>query len=156
MPDLNRDHPRLLSPEAYTEPNRAILITLCTKGRRPLFTVDALARLTIAATTDACRADDLDLIAYCLMPDHVHLVVATRAASQVERFVRRLKSVVTQQSRRLGIPGPVWERSYWDRHAREEEDLKSMVEYVLANPVRRGLCRTAEEWPYGAFVGLPW
>jgi REP element-mobilizing transposase RayT len=156
MPELKRYHPRRLSREAYAEPHRIIFVTVCAKLRRPIFQDDACARLVVSAARECCETERLDLVAYCVMPDHVHLVVATRIESRFEDFVGRLKSKVTRGLHAQGIPGTIWERSYWDRHAHAPDDVQAMVEYVLANPVRRGLCERVEEWPYACFVGLPW
>lgn len=42
----------------------------------------------------------------------------------------------------------MWQRSYWDRHARQDDDVVGMVEYTLANSVCAGLTECAWEWPY--------
>lgn len=41
--------------------------------------------------------------------------------------------------------GRIWERSFWDRHARTQADMTAPVSYVMHNPVRRGLCSGPEK-----------
>ena len=61
----------------------------------------------------------------------------------VALWLRRFKGGA---ARRVG--GPLWQRSYWDRHARESDDAVAMMLYTLENPVRRGLCKEWTDWPW--------
>jgi len=82
--------------------------------------------------------------AYCAMPDHLHVVV-----SVVEHggdMAKWLAYVKRETAKTVHSPG-MWERSYWDRHARRGDDVVAMVEYVLNNPVRAGLCERWYGWP---------
>jgi REP element-mobilizing transposase RayT len=42
----------------------------------------------------------------------------------------------------------MWQRSYWDRHARVDGDVQMMADYILEAPVRAGLCAQWWEWPF--------
>ena len=152
----DRHHPLRLSAEAYAEENRVVFVTVCTAKRRGLLATADRASLAIEALRCTCANVGMALIAYCVMPDHLHFVVGTLGEGSVPTLVMRFKGRSSRDLRESGIEGAVWERSYWDRHARKEDDLTKMVEYVLANPVRRGLCAAAEEWPYAGYLGLPW
>ena len=154
LPD--RHHPCRLSAEAYGEPNRVVFITTCTKSRRSLLTDESWAATVTSLARDCAEACNLHLVAYCVMPDHVHLVVATKPDSAVTEYVRRLKGRVAKELHEKGVTGEVWEKSYWDRHARHWENARAMIEYVLHNPVRKGLSDTASKWPFSAFLGFPW
>lgn len=81
--------------------------------------------------------------AYCVMPDHLHAVISAMGdGGDMGGWLRFAKR---ETARGLELPG-MWLRSYWDRHARAENDLTAMVEYALANPVRKGLCERWSEW----------
>ena len=45
-------------------------------------------------------------------------------------------------------PRPVWIREYWDRFIRDEEHFHRTVRYIDQNPVRAGLAKAAEDWPW--------
>ena len=49
---------------------------------------------------------------------------------------------------KLGIPNSrqVWMREYWDRYIRSEEHYHKVMDYIHSNPVKAGLCATAEDW----------
>ncbi|ABM38325.1 hypothetical protein [Polaromonas naphthalenivorans] len=51
----------------------------------------------------------------------------------------------------LGVPGHAfWMRDYWDRYIRHERRLESVIHYIHENPVKAGLCQTAQDWPFSS------
>jgi len=141
---FDRKHPYRLRDEAYVGAHDVIFVTWATAGSICL-TQDPVATEVIAAMLEQAQSRSIEVIACCIMPDHVHAVVAiTKESADLRQWVRYAKR---EASRRLGRPG-MWQRSYWDRHARAAEDVGDMVEYVLNNPVRRELCEDWSEWPY--------
>ncbi len=55
----------------------------------------------------------------------------------------------------LGFAGEIWQPSYYDRRVRGGEDYANFKYYIRQNPVKRGLARTPEEYPYSsAFPGF--
>jgi REP element-mobilizing transposase RayT len=54
-------------------------------------------------------------------------------------------------------PSGLWQRDSWDTHLRQGDSYSAKWDYVRANPVRAGLCRTPEEWPFqGIIEDLAW
>jgi len=87
------------------------------------------------------------------MPDHLHfLPEGTAPSSNLKELLRQYK----QQSsfawkQRTGFK--MWQRGFFDRVLRADEDTVAVARYILQNPVRAGLARTAEEYPYsGSFT----
>jgi putative transposase len=78
--------------------------------------------------------------AYCLMPDHLHVVAAPSAnACSVLAYVDRFKALSTRAIWQLGMDGRLWQPRSYDHVLRCEEHLDRVCEYVLTNPVRGGL-----------------
>ncbi len=78
--------------------------------------------------------------AYCLMPDHVHLLVGASETISVVAFVQRWKSLCYREWVALGHqPRSPWQRSFWDHGLRVDEDLIAVAKYILRNPVRAGM-----------------
>lgn len=116
----------------------------------------------------------VDVWAYVLMPDHVHLLVAPRSNDgdvvDIGRFVGRVKESVSRRAMAwLANNDPAWldkltlsdrarpTRHFWqpgggyDRNVTNETTLGAMIDYIHANPVRAGLVKhpTAWEWSSG-------
>ncbi len=73
------------------------------------------------------------------MPDHIHWLVELHNGD-----LPKLMQVVKSRSARLinqarGFSAPVWQKGYFDRALRREDDLKTMARYIVANPLRAGL-----------------
>ena len=105
-------------------------------------------RLIIELIVEESARMRVTLIAYCLMPDHVHLLVRPEGGENVVDFVRRVKSRATRVYWSEGGAGRLWQRGFYDHILREDEDLEHVVRYVLANPVRAGLVSELTEYPY--------
>ena len=153
--NFDRHHPRRLSHEDYAEPNQVVFVTLHAARGRALLSMRPCAEVIISCIRHGCILNHVDLVAYCVMPDHVHVVVYTNDGADIEGYLRGLKWAVSRQLHRLGVVGAIWQRSYWDRNHRDDDDVRTMIEYVLDNPVRKGLCRYRNDWPFGEYVGHP-
>ena len=96
------------------------------------------------------------LHAYCLMPNHVHLVLGT-AALPLDRFMQCLQQSYTQRfNRRYAQVGHVFQGRYKALLCETDEYLVTLVRYVHQNPVRAGLVTRAEDYPYSghrAYLG---
>ena len=129
------------------ETGRAYLLTAVVEGRRPLFADWRLGRLVVVemhAEQDAGRVESL---AWVLMPDHLHWLVALRQGD-LETLMRRVKSrSAIAVNRALRTEGRVWQKGYHDHAARKEEDLREMARYIVANPLRSRLVKNLGEYP---------
>ena len=92
------------------------------------------------------------LIAYCLMPDHLHLlVIPPGAGKDVSAFVGAFKSRSTRLLWSKGLQRRVWQASFYDHVLRKDEDIEAVAAYITANPVRKGMVSCPEEYPYSRF-----
>jgi len=149
----------------YSQPG-AYFVTVCTQERGPLFgeVVDGAMRLNEAGrTAQACWEEipthfrGITVDAFVVMPNHIHGIViitdrrgtACRAPTGMERFgepvagslptiMRSFKSAVTKRVNELrGTPGVrLWQRNFYERVIRGEEELKRARQYILDNPLR--------------------
>ena len=97
------------------------------------------------------------LHAWVLMGNHYHLLVETPEPT-LSRGMRDLNGVTTQRfNRRHGRTGHLFEGRYKAILVERDSHLLELIRYVVLNPVRAGLSRTAPAWPwssYGATAGL--
>ena len=92
----------------------------------------------------------MQVFAYCLMPNHVHLVLGPSSSCDIVTFVGQFKNLAQRQVWKLGVTGRIWQESFWDRFLRDEESLEEVAKYVLNNLVRKGL---VERWQDYHFSG---
>ncbi|MFI2794079.1 REP-associated tyrosine transposase [Haloferula sp. A504] len=81
-----------------------------------------------------------DLLAWCVMPNHVHAVLRPKEGHELERILHTWKSFTAHElNRRLGREAELWQKESYDHLVRDTADLRAQVKYVLANPVKAGL-----------------
>lgn len=118
-----------------------------TRDRLPLFLNELTALDALEALRQACAKYNFVCHAYCLMPDHVHLLVESRGGQSTEAFMRYFKQLSGFAfKKRTGQH--LWQVSYYDHVLRTEEAIRPIADYIWANPVRAGLVRSREAYPY--------
>ena len=124
------------------------MLTFCTSGRRPAFVSKDNVDRTLAQFLRAGVETHVALIAYCFMPDHVHLIVQTTdLTGDVARFARLAKQYAGYaHSQQAG--GRLWQPGWHDRLLRKSDDVVAVIRYVLQNPIRAGLAREVPEYPF--------
>jgi putative transposase len=86
--------------------------------------------------------------AYCLMPNHYHLVVETPRV-KLSRGMHRLNFLYAQSfNDRYDRVGHLFQNRFGARLIESTEYLADACTYVRMNPVRAGLCRSADDWPW--------
>ena len=81
-----------------------------------------------------------DLLAWCVMPNHVHAVVRPCDGFELEKILHTWKSFTAHEiNKALGRDGAFWQKESYDHLVRDGDDLRNQVRYVLANPGKAGL-----------------
>ncbi|HOZ01974.1 MAG TPA: transposase [Candidatus Syntrophosphaera sp.] len=111
----------------------------------------------ICSALEYYDGQDYQLHAYCLMPNHVHMLLKPLADafgkhSLISNIVQKIKSYTAKQiNRQKGTTGKVWNEEYFDRYIRDYDDYYATAAYILDNPVKAGLTKTRDEWPYSYY-----
>ena len=131
-------------------------ITLNTYKRQTLLARDEVNEVFC---TFSARAQEHDVAVgrYVIMPDHVHLFAAFPIVGiTLPSWVQSLRNVIGKRLLELGISKPHWQEGFFDHLLRSHESYSQKWDYVRMNPVRAGLCKTPEAWPYqGEIVRIP-
>ncbi|MBI1320282.1 MAG: transposase [Candidatus Hydrogenedens sp.] len=101
------------------------------------------------------------MMAWVVMPNHVHALFEPLARSKVAEIVeswkkftsRRINAQLPAGSAALQSgtgPQRLWQREYWDRYIRDERHLHETIEYIHSNPVTAGLVTDAEVWRWSS------
>jgi len=150
-----RKHPAHVSPvERHNEPV-IVFLTVCSKGKKRIFASADAASVIIAAWQNA---KSWLVGRYVIMPNHIHLFCAPGVfpPEPLKQWVRYWKNLASRTWPRPG-EHPLWQRDFWDTQLRRHENYDAKWDYVIDNPVRAGLVRDPNEWPYqGELNLLPW
>ena len=150
-----RRYKRIRLPRAeYARVGAICSVTAAVRERRPVFGDERLATIAVEVLRQQAERTAVSVYGYCVMPDHVHLVVGPSATCDIITFVAGYKSVTQREAWKHGVVGTFWQTSFWDRFVRAEEQVERVVEYVLHNPVRRGLVAEWEEYPFSGSLVL--
>jgi putative transposase len=119
--------------------------------REPIYrdAEDRLAQLSVFA--QAMDRFDAQVLAYCQMGNHYHLVLHTRQAN-LSRIMRHINGVYTQQfNRRHGVVGHLYQGRFKAILVDREAYLLALCRYVERNPVAAGLVREAGAWAWSSY-----
>lgn len=109
---------------------------------------DSTAYLDLLA--EHCGRRDVEIIAYCLMPNHVHLVLVPPAEDSLHRVLRPVHTRFAQRINRLrGWTGHLWQGRFFSA-ALDEDYFFAAVRYVERNPVRAGIVARAEHYRWSS------
>lgn len=147
-------HSARLRAGRFSEPQRIYLLTATTEGRETLFTDLAIGRLVVAELKAAQQDDLAESLAWVLMPDHLHWLIALQHGS-LSDLMRRIKGRSAKRINQLTKrQGKLWQDGFHDRALRREEDLLPAARYIVANPLRAGLVSRVGDYPLWDSVWL--
>jgi REP element-mobilizing transposase RayT len=125
-----------------------IHLTLCATDGTP-FTDPRVARLVCESVEFRCNKHGYRLLGYCLMPDHLHVLLSPADSGiGIGVWLQRFKSYTGHEYARLGGQPPLWQRSAFDHICRQEETAEKLLTYIVNNPVRAGLVERWQDWPW--------
>lgn len=111
-----------------------------------------------AIVVDAFRffhKERYELIAWVVMPNHVHLVIQQHDGWSLGGVIRSWKGFTTKKIKDVyggSLPEKIWQRGFWDRLIRNEHHYEAALRYIADNPVKAGLVAYPLDWPW---MGLP-
>ena len=125
---------------------------VCQRGNRRLQTYLVPDDFQLYASLVAfhCRKQDVEVLAYCLMPNHSHLVVVPPTPEALRLAIGAAHQAYTAQiNEREGWTGHLWQGRFFSCPMDPAHTLRA-VRYVELNPVRAGLVVRAEDWAWSS------
>jgi putative transposase len=81
------------------------------------------------------------------MPDHLHILVGIAGEDSLSKIVGDFKRATAR------FAGAHWQRNFFDHRIRQDESSREKEDYIRANPIRAGLIKEGESWPYVLAIG---
>lgn len=120
-----------------------------------LFPSDQLYLRFIQKLKAGSARANISIVAYCLMPNHFHLLLRPARDDGVSPFVQGLCSSHTQSlNSRLDRQGALFSGRFKSIAVREETYFLHLARYIHLNPVTAGLVTAPEDWPYSNYTDI--
>lgn len=142
-----RDH-----PDAEGAP---YFVTFATHGRRTVFRDSSAARQFVDELHLLRHELGFLLLAYVVMPDHVHLIVVPPPGLAIGKIMQYVKGRFARlHNQRTGGEGRLWQSRYYEAIIRDEATLWRRIEYIETNPVTAGLAASSEGYPFSSAASV--
>jgi putative transposase len=142
--------PRIDHPGAFHH------VTARGNAKAAIFVTSRDAEVFLATLGDVVRDRRWSCLAYCLMPNHYHLLIQTREANLSHGMHTLNATYARMFNAAHGRVGHVFQQRFHAEPIGREEHLLEALRYIVLNPVRAGLSETPEAWrwsSYGAMAG---
>ena len=123
-------------------------------ARLPIFGDDADRRRYLSLLSRVSRRMSWRCLSYCLMSNHMHLLVETPEPNLGLGMQRLHGGYAFAFNRRHGRSGHLFERRYDAVSVSTDEYLWSLVRYIAHNPVEAGMCARPEDWPWSSHAAI--
>jgi REP element-mobilizing transposase RayT len=144
---MRTNRPRRLKSFDYLGCHRYSL-TFCTNFRARVFVEREVVELVLAQFLRAAREETFSVLAYCFMPDHVHFLAQGDSASSDGRRLITLGKQYAGYAYSKKYGQKLWQPWGFERVLRNDEASAIVARYIVENPVRAGLVKSVEEYPF--------
>lgn len=122
--------------------------------RQAIFLSDLDRRFYLATLRRVVMERGWGCLAYCLMPNHVHLLIETPRAN-LGRGMQVLHGKYAQRfNQRHGRHGHLFQGRFGAVRVKDDAQLWMAAAYIAGNPVRAGLCERPEEWRWSSHAAI--
>jgi putative transposase len=120
-------------------------------GRATVFHTDVDYQIFVQLAEQARTRFPVEIFAWCLMPNHVHLVIRPFADGDLSRFMHWILTTHVQRHRvRYRTTGRLWQGRYKAFPVQVDRHLLAVLRYVERNPVRADLASSAVDWAWSS------
>lgn len=152
---------KALPPELHDEETERRVHAYLDAGRGSCVLSEPEVGELMTNTLKHFHAQRYRLHAWCVMPNHVHVLFQSIPDFTKSSIVWSWKSFtgrrINEWRKRTGLKcdGAVWHREYYDRFIRDHQHYTNAVEYIHMNPVKAGLVRQPEDWRFSSARVFP-
>jgi len=143
-----RKHPRLKEKSLYAMPDTVVHLIIGTHAKKPYFSDPEIAGSIISIIKQVSLEKGNRIYAYCVMPDHVHILVDAPDKYGGIDFVKVVKGRFAGSSRSAQLHTSLLQRGFYDHILRKDENVMAVARYIIANPVRAGIVDEVGKYPF--------
>ena len=135
-------------------PGGTYFFTLVTFKRRKYFNTPNKLDLLYDTIRQVQRNKSFELLAYCLLPDHIHLLMKLpKEDSDFSIRMREIKRLTTlwMKQETTEVIDRIWQEKFWEHTIRDEKDLQTHFDYIHYNPIKHGFMQTYDGWKWSSF-----
>lgn len=123
----------------------------------PVYEQAAFCEMFLALIKHYSEKYGVTILAYCIMPNHFHLLLRQEGTHSVSTFMRLIQSRFAKKyNASYGMSGAVFEKRFTDKVIDSDSYLYTVATYIHLNPVKAKLSTRLDEWDYcnyTAFTG---
>ena len=135
----------------YYLPDRIVFVTTSTKNKASIFQNAENACILIGLLYALRRENRLKLYAFVVMPDHLHFIFAAIPPENLSTILHKLKRRSSREIHKTSkVERTLWERRFFDRIIRNEEEFAKAIDYIYCNPVNADSSETPEAYPFSS------
>jgi len=114
-----------------------------------IFQTERMANLFIDVLRTYMKAKKFKVHEFVVMPNHIHVLLSLGPELSVEKAVQMMKGNFSYRARKeLGYPWEVWQKGFSEVQVLTEASFIHHQDYIDENPVKAGLARSPDEYPY--------
>ncbi len=142
--------------------NSIVFITVITSKRRPILIKNI--ELVKNALLETKKQNGFQVIAICILPDHLHMLIKPDNIKDYPFIVKKFKAYFSKYVDISAIDGyevsnskiaknekDIWQRRYWEHTIRDTSDFEKHFDYIHYNPVKHGYIQDLQQWEYSTF-----
>jgi putative transposase len=134
------------------EKGHAYFVTSVTNEREPIFISEKMCEILLVTIEYFKLLLDYKIYAYCIMPDHLHLIIQPVGKYNLSYIMQMIKGSFSRKINKIGDKnGKIWQKRFYDEGIRNESMLMQKIEYVHNNPLRKNLVNSPEEYSYSSY-----
>jgi REP element-mobilizing transposase RayT len=132
----------------YSSKKHIYHVTTSTHERTNWFSNFENGRVLVRHLAREERNGHIRSLAFVVMPDHLHWIFQSLTNRSISIVINNVKSLTAREiNRRYSRIGQVWQKGFYDRAIRRDEDVVAIARYIIANPIRAGIVRQVGDYP---------
>ena len=133
-------------------------VTITLKNRRSNLLTENIALIRKALKT-SIQKYGFKIDSMCVLPDHIHMMIQLHETKDtVGPCIQRFKSEFVKLLKHSSVviynqkgEANIWQRRFWEHLIRDESDYRRHLDYIHYNPLKHGLVRDVNDWPFSSY-----